>query len=80
MRFKKPVVALSTAALLALAACGGGGDDGGGDGESGGSIREDIGNTGSATDPEREGPFERNADVERYLAQVRRIARLEESR
>ena len=55
MRFKKPVVALSTAALLALAACGGGGDSGGSG--SGGSIdTKNIGNTGNAQDPNRQGP------------------------
>jgi peptide/nickel transport system substrate-binding protein len=57
MRFKKPVVALSAAALLALAACGGGDDNGGnGGGADGGINAEDLGNTGSGQDPEREGP------------------------
>jgi peptide/nickel transport system substrate-binding protein len=58
MRFKKPIVALSTAGLLALAACGGGSSDNDGD-NSGGSVdRENLGNTGSGQDPERKGPVE----------------------
>lgn len=57
MRFKKPIVALSTAGLLALAACGGSGDGDSTDNSS--SIdQENLGNTGSGQDPEREGPVE----------------------
>ncbi len=58
MRFKKPIVALSTAGLLALAACGGGGGgDEGGSGSSGSSIdKENLGNTGDGMDPEAKGP------------------------
>ena len=57
MRFKKPIVALSTAALLALAACGGGGGD-----ERRRRLRrqaidqENLGNTGEAQDPDARGP------------------------
>jgi peptide/nickel transport system substrate-binding protein len=61
MRLKRSAVALATASLLVLAACGGGGDDdstgsaGGGDATK--SIdTENLGNTGSGTDPTREGP------------------------
>lgn len=59
MRFKKPVVALSTAALLALAACGGGGgeEDSGANGDTGVDT-ENLGNTGGGMDPERKGPVE----------------------
>jgi len=57
MRFKKPIVALSTAALLALAACGGGGDEGGSDEGSGGSINKDtLGSRSDAKDAEAKGP------------------------
>ena len=58
MRFKKPIVAFSTAGLLALAACGGG--DGGGDsGNSDQSIdKETLGNTGDGKDAEAQGPVE----------------------
>jgi peptide/nickel transport system substrate-binding protein len=56
MRFKKPIVALSTAGLLALAACGG--SSGGGDtGKSDSGIdQENLGNTGDGKDPEAKGP------------------------
>jgi peptide/nickel transport system substrate-binding protein len=57
MRFKKPIVALSTAGLLALAACGG--SDGGGSTDNSSSVdRENLANTGSTQDPERQGPVE----------------------
>lgn len=59
MRFKKPIVALSTAGLLALAACGGGGDGGDGGNGSGDQIdKESLGNTGDGKDAERQGPVE----------------------
>jgi len=56
MRFKKPIVALSAAGLLALAACGGGG--GGGSSTSGGSgvDTKNLGNTGDGKDATRQGP------------------------
>src|SRR5688500_4961895 len=58
MRFKKPIVAVSAVGLLALAACGGGGD-GGDTGSSGEKIdAEQLGNTGSGKDAERQGPVE----------------------
>ena len=58
MRLKRSAVALATASLLALAACGGGGDDNEkGSGNPSGSVdTENLGNTGSGTDPTREGP------------------------
>ena len=43
MRFKKPIVALSTAALLALAACGGSSDSGGDSGSGGGVDKNTLG-------------------------------------
>ena len=58
MRLKRSAVALAaTASLLALAACGGGGDDDSGAEDAKGSVdTENLGNTGSGTDPDREGP------------------------
>jgi len=57
MRFKKPIVALSTAALLALAACGGSSDSGG-SGEGGSGVdKNTLGKGSEAQDPTREGPF-----------------------
>jgi peptide/nickel transport system substrate-binding protein len=57
MRLKKPVVALSTAALLALAACGGGGGDEGDRSGSGGvNGGGGSGDTGAGQDPDAEGP------------------------
>ena len=56
MRFKKPFIALTSASLLSLAACGGSGE-----GPTTGSEnvdRENLANTGDATDPERQGPVE----------------------
>ncbi|GAA0983374.1 Oligopeptide-binding protein OppA [Nocardioides aquaticus] len=56
MRFKKPFIALTSVSLLSLAACGGSGD-----GPTTGSEnvdRENLANTGDATDPERQGPVE----------------------
>jgi peptide/nickel transport system substrate-binding protein len=59
MRLKKPMIALSTAALLALAACGGGG---GGAPGTGSDTNETVaGNTGGGTagqgqDPNRQAP------------------------
>jgi len=59
MRFKKPIVALSAAGLLALAACGGSSSDEGSSGDSGSGVdKENLGNTGSGTDAKREGPVE----------------------
>ena len=59
MRFKKPIVALSTAGLLALAACGGGSDGGGSSRATADAIDKDtLGNTGEAQDPTREGPVD----------------------
>lgn len=59
MRFKKPIVALSAAGLLALAACGGGSDNGNGNGGSGSSIeKEKLGDTGNGMDPTAKGPVE----------------------
>lgn len=57
MRFRKPIVALSAAGLLALAACGGSGG-GAGDDNSSAVDKENLGNTGDGTDPAREGPVE----------------------
>ena len=57
MRFKKPVVALSVVALFALAACGGS-DDGGGGSADDSIDKENLANTGSGVDPNREGPVE----------------------
>lgn len=56
MRFKTPFIALTTAAvMMSLAACGG--DGGSSDGGAGDGVdRENLGNTGTGTDPEREGP------------------------
>jgi peptide/nickel transport system substrate-binding protein len=57
MRFKKPIVALSTAGLLALAACGGGSGDNGDNGSSGSGINKDkLGDTGNGQDPSAKGP------------------------
>ena len=57
MRLKRSAVALATASLLTLAACGGGGDDNSGGGSAGDSVdTENLGNTGSGTDPDRKGP------------------------
>ncbi len=56
MRFTKPFIALTSASLLTLAACGGSGE-----GPTTGSENidtENLGNTGDATDPERQGPVE----------------------
>jgi peptide/nickel transport system substrate-binding protein len=56
MRFKKPIVALSTAGLLALAACGGG-SGGGNSGNSGNSVdTQNLGNTGNGQDATAKGP------------------------
>ncbi|MDX6326827.1 MAG: peptide/nickel transport system substrate-binding protein [Nocardioidaceae bacterium] len=56
MRFKKPIVALSTAGLLALAACGGG-SSGGNSASNGNSVNKDtLGNTGNGQDPTAKGP------------------------
>jgi len=56
MRFKKPIVALSAAGLLALAACGGSSDDSS-SGDTGNTIdKENLGNTGSGMDAEAKGP------------------------
>jgi peptide/nickel transport system substrate-binding protein len=56
MRFKKPIVALSTAGLLALAACGGGSGSGSSS-NSGSSINtKDLGNTGNGQDATAKGP------------------------
>lgn len=56
MRLKQPIAALSVVGLLALAACGG--DDGDGDRTDSGTgvDKENLGNTGSGMDAEREGP------------------------
>jgi len=56
IRFKKPIVALSTAGLLALAACGGGsgGSDSGSSGKS--ADTQNLGNTGNGQDPTAKGP------------------------
>ena len=57
MRLKRSAVALATASLLTLAACGGGGDDDSGASDPRDSVdTENLGNTGSGTDPDREGP------------------------
>ncbi len=55
MRFRKPILALTTAGLLSLAACGGNGQ-GPGSPSGSDSVNTEGGNTGDATDPEREGP------------------------
>lgn len=55
MRFKKPIVALSAVALLALAACGGS-DDGGSDAGTDAIDSDKLADTGSGQDPNREGP------------------------
>ncbi|HRD61211.1 MAG TPA: ABC transporter substrate-binding protein, partial [Nocardioides sp.] len=50
-------MAVATASLLALAACGGGGDDDSGGSSAGDKVdNENLGNTGSGTDPDRQGP------------------------
>jgi peptide/nickel transport system substrate-binding protein len=56
MRFRKPIVALSTAGLLALAACGGGSGGGGSASGGGGVDAKNLGNTGSNQDPTAKGP------------------------
>ena len=57
MRFKKPIVALSAAGLLALAACGGSGGDSSNGGSSSSSIDQNkLGNTGNGMDPSAKGP------------------------
>src|SRR5919107_433546 len=58
MRFNKPLAALSAAAVLGLAACGGGGSDSGSGDNSGDIDTKNVGNTGDAKDPTREGPME----------------------
>ncbi|MBO0846560.1 MAG: ABC transporter substrate-binding protein, partial [Nocardioides sp.] len=55
MRLKTPLVALSTAGLLALAACGGSGGSSGATGSSGQNNKE-LGNTGNGQDPTAKGP------------------------
>jgi peptide/nickel transport system substrate-binding protein len=57
MRFRKPIVALSTAGLLALAACGGG--SGGGSSASNGNsdTNNNLGNTGNGQDAAAKGPI-----------------------
>ncbi|MGZ4470030.1 MAG: ABC transporter substrate-binding protein [Nocardioidaceae bacterium] len=56
MRFKKPMISLVAASMLALAACGGSGT--GGDKTSGAPTvdTKNLGNTGDGTDPTRQGP------------------------
>lgn len=57
MRLKTPFIALATAGVMTLAACGGsGGDDNGGGGSE--IDRDKLGDTGSGTDPDRQGPVE----------------------
>lgn len=57
MRFKKPIVAVSTAGLLALAACGGGGSGGNsGSSSNTGVDANNLGNTGNGQDPTAKGP------------------------
>jgi len=56
MRLKKPIVAVSAMALLALAACGGSSDDGGAPPPQSGNVPT-VGDTGAGKDPTRsEGP------------------------
>ncbi len=57
MRFKKPFMTVATAAVLSLsvAACGGSGSA---PGDATASTNTEGGNTGDATDPERQGPVE----------------------
>src|SRR5919112_1875770 len=57
MRFNKPLAALSVAAVLGLAACGGSSENPSSD-NSGDIDVENLGNTGDAKDPERQGPVE----------------------
>jgi len=57
MRFKKPIVALSAAGLLALAACGGSSSDGGSSSTGGSGVdTKNLGNTGDGKDAKRTGP------------------------
>ena len=57
MRLNKPIIAVSTVALLALAACGGGDGDTGGPPGATNTANEEAGNAGSGQDPTRtEGP------------------------
>jgi len=56
MRLRKPIVALSTAGLLALAACGGGSSDSGSTDTSKDVNKDTLGNTGNGQDPTAEGP------------------------
>jgi peptide/nickel transport system substrate-binding protein len=53
MRLKKPMIAVSTVALLALAACGGGDGDGGGQPTD---TFVEGGNAGAGKDPSRQAP------------------------
>ncbi len=71
MRFRKPIVALTAAGLLALAACGGsdGGDNGDNNGGSG-LDTDNLGNTGSGQDPERQGPVEIDGATEGGIVTV----------
>lgn len=55
MRLKKPVIAVSTVALLALAACGGGDDNSGGPAGEQATLGE-SGGAGSGKDPNRQAP------------------------
>jgi len=56
MRFKKPMISLVAASMLALAACGGSGTGGGNAGGEPSVNTKDLGNTGDGTDPTRKGP------------------------
>jgi peptide/nickel transport system substrate-binding protein len=58
MRFRKPIIAVTAAGLMALAACGGSESGGGGNEGSPEQDLSNVGDTGRTTDPDREGPVQ----------------------